>query len=272
MPIEHRPGNTPVGPVDCHAHVFTSELRVVEDARYRPSAEAPLAAYLAILDEQAMAGGVLVQPSFLGTDNTYLLDALAGHPERLRGVAVVDSDIPADDLVALRTTGIRGVRFNLIGRNPPDFASHAWQNHIRRIAGAGLHVEIQCEGAAWNHVLPPIQRTGAVVVIDHFGRPTSHEPMQCVGFAAVLAAARDPSVWVKLSAPYRFPATSEAAARALLSAAGPARLLWGSDWPWTQHPEITLYSDQKARLASWVPDAKVRRSIFEDNPRRLYWR
>ena len=112
--------------VDAHAHVFEPGLATVRDARYVPAYAAPLEQYLARLDEHGLERGVLVQPSFLGTDNSYLLAALAREPERLRGVIVVDHDIDArvgelravpqpaadagDDVVdAVGTPGLLGV-------------------------------------------------------------------------------------------------------------------------------------------------------------------
>jgi predicted TIM-barrel fold metal-dependent hydrolase len=257
--------------VDCHAHVFTLELPMAADSRYRPAVAASLADYCAVLDANGMARAVLVQPSFLGTDNRYLLDAIAQHPERFRGVAVVSADAEAEHLADLRTAGVRGIRFNLIGRDLPAFDREPWAGLVRRIAEAGLHIEVQSEGDAWVALLPPLLRAGAVVVIDHFGRPASHEPGQCPGFAAVLAAARDPSVWIKLSAPYRFSADARAAAAALRDAAGTDRMIWGSDWPWTQHPEITSYAAIRDRLETWL-DPATRDAVLCDNPRRLYWR
>ena len=271
MPAEETPARS-AGPVDCHAHVFLTSLPTVAGARYRPTTDAPVAAYLAELDANGINGGVLVQPSFLGTDNSFLLDALARHPDRFRGVAVVDRDITADDLSRLRNAGVRGLRLNLIGRSLPDFADDDWQRHLELCSRSGLHIEIQSEGADWVSILPAMLKAGVVVVIDHFGRPSDAEPAHCIGFAAVLAAARDPSVWVKLSAPYRFGANAEAAATALFAAASPSRLLWGSDWPWTQHPEITSYAGLLARVDGWAPAPDDRRAILEANPRRLYWR
>jgi len=269
--MDKLPDNQGSRRVDCHAHVFTLDLPIVADARYRPTASAPLADYCALLDAHGISRAVLVQPSFLGTDNRYLLDAIAKHPERFRGVAVVTPDAGAEHLVELRTAGVRGIRFNLIGRDLPAFDREPWAGLVRRIAEAGLHIEVQCAGGAWATLLPALRRAGAVIVIDHFGRPESHEPGQCPGFAAVLAAARDPSVWTKLSAPYRFAADARAAARALRDAAGTDRMVWGSDWPWTQHPEITSYAAIRERLDGWL-DPAARDAVLCDNPRRLYWR
>lgn len=260
------------GPIDCHAHVFTVDLPMAADARYRPTTDAPLGAYLRQLDAAGMACGVLVQPSFLGTDNAYLLDALAQCAPRLRGVAVVDASWSDGALSDLRAAGVRGLRYNLIGRPLPNLQSVVDRDLVTRAAAAGLHIEVQSEGAAWGTLLPQLLRLGATVVVDHFGRPEAADPAQSAGFAAVLAAARSPGVWVKLSAPYRFQADADAAARAILAAAGPDRLLWGSDWPWTQHPDVTSYTGLRDRLSTWIPDSAVRRAVLEDNPRRLYWR
>src|SRR4051794_28182411 len=75
--------------IDTHAHVFTRDLMLASDRRYAPGYDAPFADYLAMLDRNGVSHGVLVQPSFLGTDNTFLAKALLQAPDRLRGIAVV---------------------------------------------------------------------------------------------------------------------------------------------------------------------------------------
>src|SRR3954447_14777689 len=96
--------------VDTHAHVFTRRLALAGDRRYAPSYDAPAAAYLAMLDRNGMSHGVLVQPSFLGTDNTYLVQTLRQAPDRLRGIAVVDPEAEPDELQALARGGVVGIR------------------------------------------------------------------------------------------------------------------------------------------------------------------
>lgn len=75
-----------------HAHVFARDLPLAGERRYAPHYDAPLALYLAQLDAHDIARGVLVQPSFLGADNRYLLAALSLERSRLRGIAVIDSE------------------------------------------------------------------------------------------------------------------------------------------------------------------------------------
>src|SRR5260370_1602194 len=98
---------------DTHAHVFGPAQRFAYtgDGSYR-SPDAPLEKYLGMVDTMGFARGVLVQGSAHGRDNSAMLDALIQRPDRLRGVAVADSDISPADLQAWDRLGIRGLRFN----------------------------------------------------------------------------------------------------------------------------------------------------------------
>src|ERR1700712_1135862 len=84
---------------DTHAHVFgpSDRFPYANDRSYTPP-DAPLEKYLGMLDAIGFARGVLVQGSAHGHDNSAMLDALARRPDRLRGVAVADADIPHDEL------------------------------------------------------------------------------------------------------------------------------------------------------------------------------
>ena len=102
-----------IGGVDCHAHVFERGLALAPDRRYAPHYDATFGDYLAMLDANAMSHGVLVQPSFLGLDNSYLLATLAtlAHaPDRLRGIAVVDPHSSTEERASLAAAGIIGIR------------------------------------------------------------------------------------------------------------------------------------------------------------------
>ena len=97
--------------IDTHAHVFHRELKLAPGRRYAPDYDAPLSLYLEQLDHNGMTNGVLVQPSFLGTDNSYLVDCLKQTNGRLRGIAVVDPTVSADEL--------RDARSRRHRRHPP---------------------------------------------------------------------------------------------------------------------------------------------------------
>jgi predicted TIM-barrel fold metal-dependent hydrolase len=48
------------------------------------------------------------------------------------------------------------------------------------------------------------------------------------------------------------------------------RLLWGSDWPHTQHEKDVRYPTMRARLDAWLPDATERDAVLIDNPAALF--
>ncbi len=90
------PCTTPILGIDAHAHVFSKDLSLTSGRRYSPDYDATVQAYLAHLHEHGLSHGVLVQPSFLGTDNRFLFDALA---QALIGCAVWRWLIPISAVV-----------------------------------------------------------------------------------------------------------------------------------------------------------------------------
>jgi len=262
--------------VDSHAHVFVRGLPLAATRRHAPDYDATLDEYLGLLDAHGLSHGVLVQPSFLGTDNRFLIDALHACPERLRGVAVVDPGVDGATLQAMAAAGVCGIRLNLVGMPLPDFSQPGWRQLFARVRALDWHVELHRESRDLPLAAQAVLDAGCALVVDHFGRPASAPASSDEGFAWLLDAAACGRVWVKLSAAYRnWPVASEAAAagdaaQALLKAFGPDRLVWGSDWPHTQHREIADYAAAHAALADWVPDAAARRRILVETPARLF--
>jgi len=264
----------PVTAIDSHAHVFRRGLPLAPVHRHAPDYDALLADYLALLDAYAVSHAVLVQPSFLGTDNRFLLDALRACPERLRGVVMVEPSIGEDELAALDRQGVCGIRLNLVGLPIPDFARGEWQRLFARVRALDWHVELHRESRDLPLAGQSILDAGCKLVVDHFGRP-GPAPGDDEGFAWLLRSGATGRVWVKLSAAYRnWPdqrgSAARAAAQALLQALGAGRLLWGSDWPHTQHHDLADYASARAALADWVPDAEARRRVLVDTPAALF--
>lgn len=258
--------------IDGHAHAWPTDAALVADRRYTPPRAAPAEAYLAILDAHGVGGGVLVQPSFLGTDNGALVAALGRYSKRLRGVAVVEPAIADAELAALAEAGVVGIRFNVIGATPlPDLTDAVHRRLLGRAADLGWHVEVHAEGERWGAVLPPLMAAGVAVVADHCGRPTPGLGTACPGFQALLRAAGTGRLWVKLSGPYRCNGGDVAPLiAALLENPGPDRLVWGSDFPWTQHEAGRTYAACLAELEAWLPDPAVRAVVSETAPAELF--
>lgn len=258
--------------IDSHAHVFTCNLPLAPNARHAPQHDALLETYIGLLDQHRITHGVLTAPSFLGTDNAYLLAALRRSIGRLRGTVIVDPEIDRRELERMAEAGVVGIRLNLLRmRDLPDLASPAYRRLFEDVRALGWHVEIYVEGPRLAALLPCITASGVDTVVDHFGSPDPKAGLACQGFKAVLAAVAGGHTWVKLSAPYRLDGGNASAyAAALLAAAGPERLVWGSDWPWTQNAAGKTYRLTLDWLEQWVPEPPQRETILGETPARLF--
>jgi len=263
---------TPYTPaVDTHAHVFDRSCRLVEGRRYSPDYEAPTERYIAMLDRAGVRHGVLVQPSFLGTDNAYLLAGLRAFPDRLRGVAVLAPEIGDAELEAMAEAGIHGIRYNLLGRDPAMVATPDCRALTRRVTDLGWLVEVQVPGAELPAVLDTLLKDAKTIVVDHFGKPGTAEPKSDPGYCKLTEFDPGGPVWVKLSAPYRQGGIDVASfSAAFLAHFRPERLLWGSDWPWTENEAATSYGECLGQIGRWLGGDAAVHARFDRASRRLY--
>ncbi|WP_414449019.1 amidohydrolase [Burkholderia sp. 22PA0099] len=266
----------PLAGVDTHAHLFVRGLPLAAQRRHAPDYDATLDAYVAHLASHGLSHGVLVQPSFLGTDNRWLASVTCRYPQRFRGVAVVDPQIGDAELAALAASGIVGARLNLIGLPLPDLRSGPWPHFLARIDALGWHLEIHRGAADLPILIDALLPQCRAIVIDHFGRPDLAAGAADPGFRDLLTRADSGRVWVKLSAAYRSvregggEALGATLAADLLAAFGPQRLMWGSDWPHTEHRDRVDYAAASRALQRWVPDDAQRRTILVESPRALF--
>ena len=258
--------------VDCHAHVMSVSRPLSPERHSAPKRDVTVEEYIGVLNKHGISHGLLTAPSFYGSDNTLLLEALSANPDRLRGTAIVEPSIDSDALNALQTQGICGVRLNWIKREfIPDASSSSYQRLFSKVRDAGMHVEVFLEGSKLVSVLPHIRNTGVNVVLDHFGCPNAGDGVNGAGFRQVLDAVASGDTWVKLSAPYRLGgADPQAYVNALLLAGGAQRLMWATDWPWVGHEEDVTYQQCLDWLYEWVPDNETRRTILADTPLELF--
>lgn len=258
--------------IDCHAHIMLKSAPLAPGRHSEPARDVPVEEFIAVLDAHGVGRGVLTQPSFYGTDNSLLLQALGRYPDRLRGTAIVDPKISEADFAALRHGGIRGLRLNWFHRNTlPDAGGADYQRLFGLARDLDLHVELYLEGAKMPDVLAALRRGGAKIVIDHFGSPEPATGVDGVGFRAILDAVAAGSTWVKLSAPYRLGgAAPQPYVDALMKAGGPDRLVWGSDWPWVSFENGRTYPGCLADLRRWIPDAAARDIIFRKTPAAFF--
>lgn len=257
--------------IDCHVHVFSVSGRAAVDARYRPAYTATLAALRTLWAANAITHGVIVQPSFFGTDNSEMLAAVALDREHLRGVAMLDPTARDEDIARLDAAGVVALRLNLKGRG--DYAAYAteeWKALYRRAHTRGWHLEIFTDAGRVPELMPALLASDAGVVFDHFGNPGMEEARAEATFAAIATLAASRPIHTKLSAPYRLGGVDRRTlADRWIEIVGSAGLVWGSDWPWTLFEERNDYRQLRQDLDRWVGAAVARMALW-DNAARLY--
>jgi predicted TIM-barrel fold metal-dependent hydrolase len=255
--------------VDCHFHVFQANVGEAR-ARYVPRYEATLSDWRAAALSCGVRCGVVVQPSFLGTNHSQLLATLAAEPAALRGVAVIAPDATLAQLRALRAQGVRGARLNLAGVRDDvatlrGYSSTFWSD----LRAADFHLELHADIGRVAALVPLIPRE-VPLVLDHFAKPETASARDAT-FRAVVARG---NAYVTLSGGYRQAAGVDIAALAQCwrNEIGERALLWGSDWPCTNFESHASFPALRAALDDWLAhDADCARTL-DENARALYWR
>jgi predicted TIM-barrel fold metal-dependent hydrolase len=259
--------------IDTHAHVFHRGLKLASSRRYTPDYDAPLSLYLQQLDQNGTTNGVLVQPSFLGTDNSYLVECVKQTGGRLRGIAVVEPTMSSRDIAALDKAGIVGIRLNLVGRKLPDLTAPEWKALLANLKSANWQVEIQRNASDLAGLVPRLLDAGVAVVLDHYTLPDPKLGVDDPAFKSILNFGATRRVWVKISAPYRNGANGETFAKQayplLRASFGLDHLLWGSDWPHTQFEQSESYAKNRRFLDELITDLEERTKVLIA-PRSLF--
>ena len=237
-------------------HIFDANLVDTHNGplRYAPTESAYLEDFQALALGQGISKCLLVQPSFLKCDNSLNGNHVNGgrKPFGTLGVAMVDPHITAGELDSLHGTGYVGIRLNLVQRPDEDlcFPEATFLPLWKKLRERGMHVEIHIEGNRLMKVLEQISPHVDKVVVDHFMRPS--EGLE--GFIKETPTVyRDlerygelDKIWVKTSGAYRVISGKPHAeavqncrdlAAMLAEILKENRMLWGSDWPFTQNAE-----------------------------------
>jgi predicted TIM-barrel fold metal-dependent hydrolase len=262
----------PPDTVDCHHHIYDARYPVDPRATLRP-ADALIADYLGLQVRLGITRHVIVQPSTYGTDNRLVLESLREFGASARAIVVVKDDIVDADLTSMHDLGVRGVRFNL--SYPAGAPVEMMQPLAKRIAVFGWHVQVVAGAERIVTHADVLSNLPVPVVFDHMGQiPSLSHP----AFGVITKLLDQGRAWVKLSGAYTFsnvgpPTYSDAAEIATgFLKRSPERLLWGTDWPHPTAPENAKPDDALiADLTSeWIGSDVLRKTIFVENPGRLY--
>lgn len=257
--------------VDTHAHVFKVGLPLTKDRRYAPEYDASGIDFINHFTSHELTHGVLIQPSFLGTDNSYMIEVIDQFPEQLYGVAVVEPTISAEELDEMNRHHIIGIRLNLYGRPIPDLTEDKWKSLFKEIKRLDWHVELHADSTVLMGLVPQLLAEDVKVVVDHFGKPVYSNPLDDEGMQYLLSIGHTGKVWIKISGVYPLDNNipleerlhkAEILTTELLKVYGPQRLLWGSDWPHTQFESAITYDLIWQVLTQIVPDEATRNMIL----------
>ena len=234
--------------IDAHSHIWTPDTkRYPLAAGFRRFSMNPPSFTVEELQKQMKPVGVnrvvLIQMSFYGYDNSYMLDAIRKFPEMFFGVAVIDQDTnhPDVEMRRLKKRGVRGFRIY-----PKNQQVDRWLDsnsmHVMWSAGAKEQLAMCC--LIDPDALPALDRMcrdfpDTPVVIDHICRIGAHASgtIDPKDVKMLCDMARHKNLTVKVSAFYALGKKKSPyhdlgpLIKKVYDAFGPKRLMWASDAP-----------------------------------------
>jgi predicted TIM-barrel fold metal-dependent hydrolase len=199
------------------------------------------------------------------------LHAQSRYGDRIKSVIVPWPSITDNELDILTKAGVAGYRITwrltkeidqkMVART----TERGWSMHY-------LHRADEDHMDGWK---PPILKTPGKFVLEHMGGVDPSKGINGEGFKFVLQCLDTGRCWLKLSPRISkqddFPFSDTDPLVKKLVEHAPNRLLWGSDWP---HPQYFKPMPNDIRLLDqmldWVPDEKIRKMIFVDNPAEVF--
>lgn len=265
--------------IDSHVHVWKRDPAFpFSPKRKAPTEDATAEMILDLMAANGVARTVLIQMIHYMWDNSYLADVLKRYPDKFLGVCRVDPEDPAapDTLSKLVSEqGFRGVRISPY--TAPEYnwiAGPLMPPLWRRCADLKVPMTVLTEAPRLPQLIPLIEANpDLTVVIDHMADVS---PSDAKGMSDLLALARYPKVFVKIShmwkvsaQSYPYPDSMDQVKR-LCDSFGVGRLMWSTDWPVSlpqlSYPKIVeLYRDH---LTFLTPDE--RRQILSGTVQKVW--
>lgn len=177
-------------------------------------------------------------------DNSYLVECMQRFPGRFSGAGMVDVSSPdaLDRLAEFPGLGIEGVRLNAATRSPGDDPFAIWKKaeQLGLIVSSGGQLEsfASAEFESIIRELPNLK-----IIIEHLGAGGRDvEPYD--SYRRVLALSQYPNTYMKVPGlgeicerpnpfvqPFPFAGNVPPLVEMAISAFGPQRIMWGSDFP-----------------------------------------
>ena len=233
--------------IDAHSHVWTPDIKKYPLAPgYKVSDMQPPSFTAEELQAEMMQVGVnrvvLIQMSFYGFDNSYMLDCMAKYPGMFSGVAVINQngDNPTPEMLALKKKGVRGFRIAPKTKKVDewldgDCMEQMWNTGAKE--GMAMCCLMNPDG------LPALDKMcqkhrDTTVVIDHLARIGVTGKIEPEEVDMLCKMSKHPNVYVKVSAFYalgkkQMPYHDLAPLiKKVYQAFGAKRLMWATDCPY----------------------------------------
>jgi L-fuconolactonase len=274
--------------IDTHCHVIASDtkkypLKPLYGKQSDWSAEHPLD-YPDMVKADVAAGvdkSVLVQASSAyGSDNSYVTDSVAAHPERFTGVFSIDVVAPdaVEKMKHWMGKGLTGMRIFTSGSTHAEqetfFADEAAFPVWQYASDQGLSVCMQMRVAGLPLLETVIKRFPKVrIILDHFARAEAADGPPFPSAAPLWALSKYPTVYLKLThRPIEQSVKGKSTPQAFLGKAigefGADRVCWGSNFP-AAKPPLPELIEMARKALSFLPQAD-QDQIFYQTALALY--
>ncbi|HCO24177.1 MAG: amidohydrolase [Gimesia sp.] len=233
--------------IDAHSHVWTPDVKKYPLAPgYQVSDMVPPSFTAEELQAEMMPVGVnrvvLIQMSFYGFDNSYMLDSMAKYPGMFSGVAVIDQNgkNPTPEMLALKKKGVRGFRIRPQSKKVDEWLDgecmeEMWTTGVKE--GMAMCCLMDAVG------LPALDKMcqkhrDTTVVIDHLARIGVTGEIDPKEVDMLCKMAKHPNVYVKVSAFYALGKKKMPyhdllpLIQKVYQAFGANRLMWATDCPY----------------------------------------
>jgi predicted TIM-barrel fold metal-dependent hydrolase len=274
--------------IDIHPHIISTDT-----ARYP---RAPLGGHqstwseerpvsyqqlLQDMDEAGVSKAAIVQASTCyGHDNSYVIDAVAAHPDRFTAVCSVDVLAPdANERIEMwMRRGMTGLRLFTTGSTLPGQATWFCDERTfptwKFAEEIGLPVCMQMTQDGMADLRRIIERFPNIrIVLDHLARPVLDKDAPLLGASELFSLAQHPGVYLKLTV-RAFEALEKAGIPGtdffplLVEKFGADRIAWGSNHPASAGGLKALRTRAEEGLAMLSSDA--RDSIFSKTAQAIY--
>lgn len=273
--------------IDAHVHVWTPDTEHYPLAKGYTKADMVPPSFtpeelFSYCRPVGVSKVVLIQMSFYGFDNSYMLSVMEKHPGVFSGVAIIDEtqDDAPQKMKALADNGVRGFRLYADKEKTAAWSSSAGMKRMwSTAADTGQAMCLLANPDALPTIYRMVEQYPQTrVVIDHFARVGMSGKIDPTELDSLCRLAKFDNVFVKTSAFYALGAKKPPYTdlipmiERLIQEYTAGRLMWASDCPYQvqdQHTYAASIDLIRERMTDLSPVQK--RSLLHDTAHKVFF-